>query len=126
MALTIVAVLVVVGVVLAQTVFAPPARVENVSLENVGESYILRWDGPNVPYSVLLIGEKGSVPTDFSSSIRNGREAWLPRGGGKITADSCLIVVPESRLNDLDSNAADSALADHGAGKICVDKATKS
>lgn len=119
------AALVAVGViVLMQTVFAPPATVEKLAIEDVGGSYHVTWDGPNVPYAAIRLTDTAE-PADISAQIRGGRELWLPKAGGIVPADSCFVIVELSQLEGLDVTAADEELARAGAARACVRDASQ-
>ncbi|UCR89976.1 hypothetical protein [Mycetocola spongiae] len=123
-ALAAAAVITVILVFLLRTVFAPPAQVEGLSIADVGGSYHVTWQGPNVPYAAVRV-TASTPPVDVSSQIKGGRELWLPKTGGIVPADSCFIVVELSRLEELKPGGSAAELAAVGAQKTCVSDAVR-
>lgn len=107
------------AVLIVQGVLRSPDRVENLAITDVGSQYYLSWDGPNIPYSVIITGT-GS-PADISAYVK-GRSVWLPRSASHVNGDSCFVVRSLAAARENPSTNTE-VVAAQGGRTVCVSDA---
>ncbi|MFK4299233.1 hypothetical protein ABH924_004414 [Arthrobacter sp. GAS37] len=115
MALAVLAVAAV--LIVLQVNSARPPAVSNLTATPGSANIDLRWEGPDVPYSVALLKD-GKASTDLSYLVR-GREAWIPKTPALAPAGACYIVRPAGAGAPTTVPATDADLAAQGAAKVC-------
>ena len=119
LAIAVVAVLTCVTLVVVQHVTRRPPAVASVTLQDVGDYYLLEWEGPDVPYRLVLTTADGADPADVSSLVR-GQEAWVPKTSAHVTPDSCLVVLAVEVADDHAFTVDPADLAAQGGAMACV------
>lgn len=119
MGLALVAVLVCGGLVIRHTMYGAPDRVENVTLRDTGDNYLLEWDGPDVPYHLDLTTADGAKPEDVSGLLRSW-EAWVPKDGLGVAQDSCLVIRPQETEESEPFTVDAQELEAQGGAIVCV------
>lgn len=114
------AILALAGTLVVQTVFLAPATVEAVRLTDLGDNLLLQWEGPDVPYSVMMTSADFADPADLSAMIKGGRDAWIPRNAAGVSSDACFVVRTRAAAEQFAFTEVATELVDQGGARICA------
>jgi hypothetical protein len=116
---TTVLALIAAGVLLiTQLTSAQPPSAADLKLASGEVNITVTWNGPNVPYNLILVRADNSV-ADLTHLIR-GRQAFVPKASDLVTAGSCLIVRPASVPLNTGISTDEETLDKQGAAKACI------
>jgi hypothetical protein len=111
--------LIAVGVLLiTQLTSAQPPTAADVKLASGEVNITVTWNGPNVPYNLILVKADNSA-ADLTHLIR-GRQAFIPKASNLASAGSCLIVRPASIPLNTSVGTDEETLDKQGAAKACL------
>lgn len=103
--------------IIAQVNSQKPPAVSNLTATPGAANVDLRWDGPDVPYSVLLLKDN-KIVADLTYLVR-GREAWIPKTAALAPAGACYLIRPATVASTTAAPSTDTDLATQGAAKVC-------
>ncbi|WP_345373102.1 hypothetical protein [Frondihabitans cladoniiphilus] len=116
------AIVILVGVatfLVLQQVLRGPDTVQNLTVLDGGNNYVLQWNGPDVPYSVAATNAPSNT-IDVTRFVKGGRQAFVPKSGLGVSKSSCFVVRSQAEASSHAVPTTAAELASEGGRKFCV------